>query len=220
MSTTSLTASHIRNGADIRAARLDLGLSQAQAAALWGINLRTLQDIEQGRSEPRTTLSLLETIIRYHRAFGPPPEETTMTNPRVIEKPTAEQAAAHMADIMRRHGPWQAQLERGKQRGSTTRFYVHRERVSGQLRIVLPDYQPPSYPEPGWSMVMQPTHVSDGCIIYGDWRWCLGFTMDGTPVAIDHLPQDAYDSVPHGPEVEAAREKLRSIGFPNPRRAA
>jgi putative transcriptional regulator len=37
----------------IKTARQRAGLSQAQAARAWGVSLRTLQEWEQGRSEPR-----------------------------------------------------------------------------------------------------------------------------------------------------------------------
>lgn len=63
------------DGKDVRAARQSLGLSRGQAADLWGIHPRTLESIEQGRGRgDGSTLRLLETIIRYHRAFGPPPD--------------------------------------------------------------------------------------------------------------------------------------------------
>lgn len=37
----------------IKAAREKLTLSQSEAAARWGVNVRTLQDWELGRNEPR-----------------------------------------------------------------------------------------------------------------------------------------------------------------------
>lgn len=62
-------------GPEVQAAREALGLSQPQAAHLWGIKVDTLRQIERERVKPATTLGLLTTIIRYHRAFGPPPED-------------------------------------------------------------------------------------------------------------------------------------------------
>ncbi|MBP7338828.1 helix-turn-helix domain-containing protein [Niveispirillum sp.] len=60
-------------GPEIQAARQALGLSQSQAASLWGVNVETLRQIERERSRPETTLGLLSTVIAYHRAYGPPP---------------------------------------------------------------------------------------------------------------------------------------------------
>ncbi len=37
----------------IKAAREKLAVSQSEAAAQWGVNVRTLQDWELGRNEPR-----------------------------------------------------------------------------------------------------------------------------------------------------------------------
>jgi DNA-binding transcriptional regulator YiaG len=38
----------------IKAARISTGLSQSQAAAKTGVNIRSIQDWEQGRSRPMT----------------------------------------------------------------------------------------------------------------------------------------------------------------------
>lgn len=38
----------------IKSARAKAGLTQAAASKQWGVNLRTLQDWEFGRSEPRS----------------------------------------------------------------------------------------------------------------------------------------------------------------------
>jgi putative transcriptional regulator len=48
---------------DVRAVRDRTGLSQARFAARFGINLRTLQDWEQGRYGPDATARALLTII-------------------------------------------------------------------------------------------------------------------------------------------------------------
>jgi DNA-binding transcriptional regulator YiaG len=42
----------------IKAARLSAGLSQSQAAAKTGVNIRSIQDWEQGRSKPMTEFLL------------------------------------------------------------------------------------------------------------------------------------------------------------------
>ena len=48
---------------DVRALRRKLGLSQAQFASKFGFSLRTLQEWEQGRSEPDQTARLLLSLI-------------------------------------------------------------------------------------------------------------------------------------------------------------
>ena len=61
----------------IKAAREILAVSQSEAAAQWGVNVRTLQDWELGRNEPRgfarTQLEkLLADIIGVSGAGGGP----------------------------------------------------------------------------------------------------------------------------------------------------
>ncbi len=52
-------------GRDVRLLRQDLGLSQAEFARQFQINLRRLQDWEQGRVNPNSvTLAYLKLILR------------------------------------------------------------------------------------------------------------------------------------------------------------
>lgn len=72
----SETVYHVPPETNVRALRKKLGLSQADFAALFGFNVRSLQDWEQGRREPeipiRAYLAVIqrdpEAVIRALRA--------------------------------------------------------------------------------------------------------------------------------------------------------
>jgi putative transcriptional regulator len=72
----SETVYHVPPETDVRALREKLGLSQSDFAALFGFNVRSLQDWEQGRREPeipiRAYLAVIqrepEAVIRALRA--------------------------------------------------------------------------------------------------------------------------------------------------------
>jgi DNA-binding transcriptional regulator YiaG len=56
----------------IKAARQAIGLSQAQAAKVWGFSLRTLQGWESGRRQPiKTFRHKLERILKRARKNKP-----------------------------------------------------------------------------------------------------------------------------------------------------
>jgi hypothetical protein len=137
--------------------------------------------------------------------------------------PLSAVAAALVEKVMREHGPWQEQLSkaqiRAKSQDTTTPFYVSRQNSTGSAIVVVPNYQPPHYPDPTWHITSPATGDWPAHNTYGDWRWCLGFRLDGTAVTFDHLDEKtAYSEVTDGPEIQQARELLRKIGFPEPRR--
>ncbi len=51
---------------DVRAIRMQTGLSQSAFAALLGVSVRTLQDWEQGRRRPRGPARALLRIVARH----------------------------------------------------------------------------------------------------------------------------------------------------------
>ena len=53
----------VREPVDVRALRSKLGLSQAEFASQYGISLRTLQEWEQGRTSPDSTVRAYLTVI-------------------------------------------------------------------------------------------------------------------------------------------------------------
>lgn len=54
---------HVREAVDVRALRAKLGLSQSKFASQYGISLRTLQEWEQGRTTPDSTVCAYLTVI-------------------------------------------------------------------------------------------------------------------------------------------------------------
>ena len=54
---------NVREPVDVRALRSKLGLSQAEFASQYGISLRTLQEWEQGRTSPDSTVRAYLTVI-------------------------------------------------------------------------------------------------------------------------------------------------------------
>ena len=61
----SETVYHVPPETDVRALRETLGLSQSDFAALFGFNVRSLQDWEQGRRRPEIPI---QAVIRALRA--------------------------------------------------------------------------------------------------------------------------------------------------------
>ena len=54
---------NVREPVDVRVLRSKLGLSQAEFASQYGISLRTLQEWEQGRTSPDSTVRAYLTVI-------------------------------------------------------------------------------------------------------------------------------------------------------------
>jgi putative transcriptional regulator len=54
---------------DVKRLRESLGLSQADFARLYGINMRALQDWEQGRRRPESAVRAYLTVIRKDPDF-------------------------------------------------------------------------------------------------------------------------------------------------------
>jgi putative transcriptional regulator len=54
---------NVREPVDVRALRAKLGLSQSEFASQYGISLRTLQEWEQGRTSPDSTVRAYLTVI-------------------------------------------------------------------------------------------------------------------------------------------------------------
>ncbi|MGD0771321.1 MAG: helix-turn-helix domain-containing protein [Candidatus Solibacter sp.] len=54
---------NVREPVDVRALRSKLGLSQSEFASQYGISLRTLQEWEQGRTSPDSTVRAYLTVI-------------------------------------------------------------------------------------------------------------------------------------------------------------
>ena len=54
---------NVREPVDVRALRSKLGLSQSEFASRYGISLRTLQEWEQGRTRPDSTVCAYLTVI-------------------------------------------------------------------------------------------------------------------------------------------------------------
>ena len=64
-------------GDHVRKRRLDLGLSQREAARRIGVNKRAIQDWELGRFEP--TVSCLPKVIEFLGGIDPRPEPTSLS---------------------------------------------------------------------------------------------------------------------------------------------
>ena len=64
----SETVHHVPPETDVRALRETLGLSQTDFAALFGFNVRSLQDREQGRRRPEIPIRAYVAVIRALRA--------------------------------------------------------------------------------------------------------------------------------------------------------
>ena len=64
----SETVYHVPPETDVRALRETLGLSQSDFAALFGFNVRSLQDWEQGRRRPEIPIRAYLAVIQ--REFG------------------------------------------------------------------------------------------------------------------------------------------------------
>lgn len=60
----SETVYHVPPDTDVRAPRETLGLSQSDFAALFGFNVRSLQDWEQGRRQPEIPIRAYLAVIR------------------------------------------------------------------------------------------------------------------------------------------------------------
>ena len=60
----SETVCHVPPETDVRVLRETLGLSQAGFAALFGFNLRSLQDWEQGRRRPEIPIRAYLAVIQ------------------------------------------------------------------------------------------------------------------------------------------------------------
>ncbi len=60
----SETLYHVPPETDVRALREKLGLSQSDFAALFGFNVRSLQDWEQGRREPEIPIRAYLAVIQ------------------------------------------------------------------------------------------------------------------------------------------------------------
>jgi putative transcriptional regulator len=60
----SETAYHVPPETDVRALRQRLGLSQSDFAALFGFNVRSLQDWEQGRRRPEIPIRAYLAVIQ------------------------------------------------------------------------------------------------------------------------------------------------------------
>jgi putative transcriptional regulator len=54
---------NVREPVDVRALRSKFGLSQSEFASQYGISLRTLQEWEQGRTSPDSTVRAYLTVI-------------------------------------------------------------------------------------------------------------------------------------------------------------
>lgn len=60
----SETVYHIPPETDVKSLREELGLSQSEFAALFGFNLRSVQDWEQGRRRPEIPIRAYLAVIR------------------------------------------------------------------------------------------------------------------------------------------------------------
>lgn len=60
----SETIYHVPPATDVRALRKKLGLSQSDFAALFGFNVRSLQDWEQGRRQPEIPIRAYLSVIQ------------------------------------------------------------------------------------------------------------------------------------------------------------
>ena len=61
----SETVYHVPPETDVKALREKLGLSQADFAALFGFNVRSLQDWEQGRRQPEIPIRAYLAVIQH-----------------------------------------------------------------------------------------------------------------------------------------------------------
>ena len=61
----SETVYHVPPETDVRALRETLGLSQSDFAALFGFNVRSLQDWEQGRRRPQIPIRAYLAVIQH-----------------------------------------------------------------------------------------------------------------------------------------------------------
>ncbi len=118
---------------DVKAVRRRLGLSQAAFAARFGVNLRTVQDWEQGRRRPEGPARLLLAVI----------ERDPEVVPRVLGAPEAKAGKARKQDIhvvphpaggwaTRREGATRASARHQTQRAAiaAARVRATRERVA------------------------------------------------------------------------------------------
>lgn len=120
---------------DVKAVRRGLGLSQAAFASRFGVNLRTVQDWEQGRRRPEGPARLLLAVI----------ERDPDVVPRVLGAPEFKAGNARKRDIhavphpaggwaIRREGASRASARHATQRAARERIAVVVHRRHGTVR--------------------------------------------------------------------------------------
>jgi putative transcriptional regulator len=129
---------------DVKAVRRRLGLSQAAFATRFGVNLRTVQDWEQGRRRPEGPARLLLAVIERDpdvvpRVLGAPQAKTGKAGKRdihVVPHPAGGWAIrlAGASRVSARHATQRAAIAAARVRASRERVAVVVHRRDGTVR--------------------------------------------------------------------------------------